>query len=184
MKIEPGRFPRRSYSQVAAGCYFGIHFGLIFEPPEPLKIMLSLWRGAIFRKNGMTRPGAQNGAQNDPNRAPNDPQRLSNSPKDNSKSALGYWSNFSSILDDFGGSKMTPKSMLKPLSAPNGRLETSRAPFGEHLGSVLVSFEALGANFRACWVHVGFIFELCLQAPRPPALITPRTYFLILSSFP
>ena len=35
-------------------------------PPEPLKIVLSLWRGAIFRKNGMTRPGAQNGAQNDP----------------------------------------------------------------------------------------------------------------------
>ena len=118
------------------------------------------------------------------NRAPNDPQRLSNSPKDNSKSALDFWSNFSSILDDFGGSKMTPKSMLKLLSAPNGRLETSRAPFGEHLGSILVSFEALGANFRACWVHVGFIFELCLQAPRPPALITPRTYFLILSSFP
>ena len=177
MKIEPGRLPRRSYSQVAAGCYFGIHFGLIFGPPEPLKIMLSLWRGAIFRKNGMTRPGAQNGA-------PNDPQRLSNSLKDNSKSALDLWLNFSSILDDFGGSKMIPKSMLKPLSAPNGRLETSRAPFGEHLGSILVSFEALGAIFRACWVHVGFIFELCLQAPRPPALITPKTYFLILSSFP
>ena len=38
----------------------------MFGPPEPLKIVLSLWRGAIFRKNGMTRPGAQNGAQNDP----------------------------------------------------------------------------------------------------------------------
>ena len=28
--------------------------------------MLSLRRGATFYKNGMTRPGAQNGAQNDP----------------------------------------------------------------------------------------------------------------------
>ena len=46
--------------------HFGLHFGLIFGPREPLKIMLSLWRGAIFRKNGMTRPGAQNGAPNDP----------------------------------------------------------------------------------------------------------------------
>ena len=46
--------------------HFGTHFGLIFGPPEPLKIVLSLWRGAIFSKNGMTRPGAQNGAQNDP----------------------------------------------------------------------------------------------------------------------
>ena len=66
MKIEPGRLPRRSCSQVAAGCYFGIDFGLIFGPPEPLKIMLSLWRGATFCKNGMTRPGSQNLAQNDP----------------------------------------------------------------------------------------------------------------------
>ena len=64
--IELQRPPRRSWSQVAAGCYFGSHFGLIFGPPEPLKIVLSLWRGAIFRKNGMTRPGAQNGAPNDP----------------------------------------------------------------------------------------------------------------------
>ena len=37
-----------------------------FWTPEPLEIVLSLWRGAIFRKNGMTRPGAQNGAPNDP----------------------------------------------------------------------------------------------------------------------
>ena len=40
-------------------------FWAYFWTPKPLKIVLSLWRGAIFRKNGMTRPGAQNGAQND-----------------------------------------------------------------------------------------------------------------------
>ena len=28
--------------------------------------MLSLWRGATFYNHGMTRPGAQNGAQNEP----------------------------------------------------------------------------------------------------------------------
>ena len=66
MKIEPGRLPRRSWSQVAAGCYLGTHFGLIFGPPEPLKIVLSLWYGAIFAKHGMTRPGAPNRTQNDP----------------------------------------------------------------------------------------------------------------------
>ena len=45
---------------------FWVPFWAHFGTPEPLKIVLSLWRGAIFRKNGMTRPGAQNGAQNDP----------------------------------------------------------------------------------------------------------------------
>ena len=44
------------------------------------------------------------------------------------------------MFDDLGGSKMTPKSTLKPLSAPKGRLEASRAPFEGHLGSILVSF--------------------------------------------
>ena len=74
--------------------------------------MLSLWRGAIFRKNGMTRPGAQNGAQNDPNRAPNDPQRPSNDQKDRFKSALDVWPNFSFYFDALGkqnGSKKHPK---------------------------------------------------------------------------
>ena len=54
--------------------------------------------------------------------------------------------NFSSNLDDFGGSKMTPKSSLKPLSAPKGRLDASRAPFVVHVGLML---KLSGANFRA-----------------------------------
>ena len=166
MKIEPGRLPRRSCSQVAAGWYFGIHFGLIFGPPESLKIMLSLWRGAIFRKSGMTRPGAQNGAQNDPQIEPQTtPRGFQIAQKITPNQRLIFGQISAPFWTFLGGSKMTLKSVLKPLSAPNGRLETSRAPFGEHLGSILVSFEALGANFRACWVHVGFIFELCHQAP-------------------
>ena len=33
--------------------------------------------------------------------------------------------------------KMIPKSTLKPLSVPKGRLEASRAPFGVHVGLIL-----------------------------------------------
>ena len=38
-------------------------FWYIFGPLEPLKIVLSLGRGAIFAENSMTRPGLQNQAQ-------------------------------------------------------------------------------------------------------------------------
>ena len=38
------------------------------------------------------------------------PKRPPNSQTYTSKLALDCWSNFSSILDDFGGSKMAPKS--------------------------------------------------------------------------
>ena len=47
-KIEPQRLPRRSWSQVAAGSWFRSHFGALFGPPGTPKIVLSLWRGAIF----------------------------------------------------------------------------------------------------------------------------------------
>ena len=47
-KIEPQRPPRRSWSQVAAGSWFRSHFGLFLGPPGTPKIVLSLWRGAIF----------------------------------------------------------------------------------------------------------------------------------------
>ena len=112
--------------------------GLFLGPPGTPKIVLSLWRGAIFSKNGMTRPGAQNGAQNDPQiELQTTPRGLQIAKKipPNRRLVVG-----SSILDDLGGSKMTPKKTLKPLSAPKGRLEASRAPFGGHLGSILVSF--------------------------------------------
>ena len=72
-----------------------------------------------------------------PKSSPNDPQRLPNSQKDTSKSALDFLLHFNSILDDFRGSKMTPKSILKPLSAPKGRLEASMETFGKHVGSML-----------------------------------------------
>ena len=50
---------------VAAGSHVGIQFQFIFGSPKLLKIVLSLWRGATFYQNGMTRPGAPNGPPND-----------------------------------------------------------------------------------------------------------------------
>ena len=47
-KIEPQRPPRRSWSQVAAGSWFRSHFWSFLGPLGTPKIMLSLWRGAIF----------------------------------------------------------------------------------------------------------------------------------------
>ena len=47
-KIEPQRPPRRSWSQVAAGSWFRNHFWSFLGPLGTPKIMLSLWRGAIF----------------------------------------------------------------------------------------------------------------------------------------
>ena len=118
------------------GARFGGHFGLHFETPEPLKIVLSLWRGTTFCKNGMTRPGAQNGAQHDPQIEPQTTPRglqIAKKIPPNRRLMFGQISfQFWSILG--------AKSTLKPLSAPKGRLEASRAPFGWHLGSMLVSF--------------------------------------------
>ena len=65
-KIEPQRLPSRSWSQVVAGSWFRSHFGLFFDPPGTSKILLSLWRGANFRKNCLWRPGAQHRPQNEP----------------------------------------------------------------------------------------------------------------------
>ena len=46
--IVPQRPPRRSWSQVAAGSWFRSHFWSFLGPLGTPKIMLSLWRGAIF----------------------------------------------------------------------------------------------------------------------------------------
>ena len=66
-KIDPTSFQNGTLARESIFTHFSSHFGSLFGPPEPLKIVLSLWRGAIFCKNGMTRPGAQNRAQNDLN---------------------------------------------------------------------------------------------------------------------
>ena len=53
------RAPRRSWSQVAAGSWFRNHVGLCLGPPGTPKIVLSLWRSAIFCQFCVTRTGAE-----------------------------------------------------------------------------------------------------------------------------
>ena len=84
----------------------------------------------------------------------------------------------------FGGVQNDPQKHLKTAFGAQGSLGdlqcTLWVVFGVHLVLIL---KLSGANVRALGDHFGFIFELCLQAPRPPALITPRTSFWIISSF-
>ena len=91
-------------------------WGSCLDPPEPLKIVLSLWRGAFFCcKNGMTRPGAQNGAQNDPQIEPQTTPRgfqIAKKIPPNRRLIVGQIpATILTIL--VGGSKMAPKSTLK-----------------------------------------------------------------------
>ena len=150
MKIEPGRLPRRSWSQVAAGCYFGSHFGLILGPPEPLKIVLSLWRGATFSKNGMTRPGAQNGAQNDPQIEPQTTPRglqIAKKIPPNRRLIFGQISApFLTIWGVQDDPKKHPKTAFGAQGSLGGLQGTLWGAFGVHFGLIL---KLSGPKFRA-----------------------------------
>ena len=139
LKMVQNRAPEAPKTLLEPGCRsklfrdpFWAHFG---TPQTSENRALAVAR-CYFCKNGMTRPGAQNRAQNDPNIEPQTTPRTLQM----TKKIAPVWSNFSSNFDDFGGSQMTPKSTLKYISASMGRLEASRAPFGGHLGSMLASF--------------------------------------------
>ena len=138
--------------------------------------MLSLWRGAIFSKNGMTRPGAQNGAQNDPQIDPQTtPIGLQIAKKIPPNRRLVF-SQIQAPFLRFWGVQNDPKKHPKTAFGAQGSLGglqgTLWGAFGVHFGLIL---KLSGAKFRALLVNAGLIFELCLQAPRPPALITTRT---------
>ena len=148
--------PRRSWSQVAAGSYFWTHVGLIFGPPEPLKIVLSLWRGAIFGKNGMTRPGAQNGAHNDPKIEPQTTPRdlqIAKKITPNRRFIFGPISApFWTIWGVQNDPQKHPKTAFGAQGSLGGLQGTLWGAFGVHFGLILSSRELIFELF-------GFILD-------------------------
>ena len=145
MKIEPGRLPRRSWSQVGAGCYFGTHFGLIFGSPKPLKIVLSLWRGATFTKIAYGAREPKIDPKMSPKSSPKAPPEASTRLNLSIPDGAFFKSNSNSNLSDFGipnwhqksfkicfGANWEPPGGLRGLRGPSGGLPEA---FGERFSS-------------------------------------------------
>ena len=69
-KTVQSRAPEAPKTLLEPGCRWKLFpepfWPLFLTPPGTSKIVLSLWRGANFRKNCVWRPGAQNRPQNEP----------------------------------------------------------------------------------------------------------------------
>ena len=126
------------------------HFGFIFRPPEPLKILLSLWRGATFCKNGMTRQEDQNGAQNDPQIEPQTTPRgleIAKNIPPNRRLIFGQISApCLAILGVQNDPKKHPKTAFGAQGSLGGLQGTLWGAFGVHFGLIL---KLSGAKFRA-----------------------------------
>ena len=152
-------------------------FWLIFGPPEPLKIMLSLWRGAILVENSKTRPGLQNRAQKAPKiEAKSLPGGFKMASKRVSKKASmldPILKLFLSILEAPGGRgrsvKMASKIASKTALALKLGLPTPGRPPGAH-------FDPLGPRF---WSLRELIFEASAASSAAwPEARSPRSAWL------
>ena len=144
-KIEPQRPPRRSWSQVAAGSWFRNHFWSFLGPLGTPKIMLSLWRGAIFA-NFASR------AREPEIAPPNNPKIKPKTIPGGSRMARNVAPNRCSNFDQISALMLTIWAQIgqKSASEPGARPEASREPFGRPFGFILASI----------WAPRGLMYEL------------------------
>ena len=145
-KIEPQRPPRRSWSQVAAGSWFRSHFWSFLGPLGTPKIMLSLWRGAIFANFASRAREPEIAPQMVPKSSLKRPPEAPEWPEMSLQIGARILIKFQLRIRRFWSSKMTPKIIQKSASEPRARPGPAQGPP-----------RGLQIAFReAFWAHFGF----------------------------
>ena len=150
---RPQRPPRRSWSQVAIGSWFRSHFWSFLGPLGTPKIMLSLWRGAIFA-NCASRARepeiAPNGPKIEPKTTPGGPRMARNVAPNRCSNFDQISTPILTILELQNGTPNHSKISLRAQGPPRDRPEASREPFGRYFGLILASILGPpGAHVRA-----------------------------------